>query len=118
MAIEKIEPIIIENPENGKTYTLEFNRKTAKACERATGINPSTLRDHVEHAPLDTISNIFYYALQMHHADEFKDQDKTDILLFDEMGIPDGFIERLADIFVQPWVSLQTETKNPKWVVK
>lgn len=118
MATEKIDPIIFENPETGENITLEFNRRTAKACERETGLNPSTLRDKLKDAPLDSLSNLFYYALQMHHADEEWSIDDTDELLFDKIGIPDGFIERLAAIFVQPWTSMQTEVKNSKWVMK
>lgn len=114
----KVEPLILTNPDTGKTLTLEFSRHTAKRCERETGINPSTLRDKITFAPMDTISSLFYHALQMHHADEFESADETDTILFDEMGLPDGFMERLAEIFIQPWVSMEADAKNPKWVMK
>lgn len=115
---EKIEPIIISNPETGESYTIEYNRASAKAMERETGVNLLKLKECIEKAPMDTVSNLFYYGLQMHHADEIT-HDEADEILFDQMGFPDGFIEDLAALYAQAYASMNVATpKNAKWVVK
>lgn len=117
MANEKIEPIIIENPDTGKRYTIEYSRATAKLLERETGVNLLQLQALLKKAPMDTVSNLFYYGFLMHHEGEI-DQEETDDILFDEMGMSEGLIESLVTLYAQAYSSMKVDSKNAKWVVK
>lgn len=117
MATEKIEPIIIENPDTGVKYTIEYSRRTVKLMERETGVNLIQLQELLKKAPLDTVSNLFYYGFLMHHEGELT-QDETDDILFDEMGMSEGLIESLVGLYAQAYASMKVDSKNAKWVVK
>lgn len=117
MANEKIEPIIIENPDTGVKYTIEYSRATSKRLERETGVNIFQLQDLLKKAPMDTMSNLFYYGFLMHHEGEI-DQEETDDILFNGMGVDEELIEKLVTLYAQAYASMRVDSKNPKWVVK
>ena len=118
MTNEKIEPIRIENPETGKSYIVEFDRYHAKMMERETGVNLLNIQNRVKNAPMDTLSNLFYYGLQMHHEGELT-QDEADDILFDGMEITSENIGQLIKLYAQAYASMRVDaSKNAKWVMR
>ena len=116
--MEKLTPITLTNSETGKTYTLEFNRRTCALAENA-GISVSKLAD--EDRLMSVYPELFYHAFLMHHPTVKKAE--TDRILFDEIG---GFtpelMTRLVELFAQPYNSLvkqegEGDGKNAKWSV-
>ena len=115
--MEKITPITLTNADTGKTYTLEFNRRTCALAENA-GITLPTLTE--EHKIMSVYPELFYHAFLMHHPQTKKAE--TDRILFDDLG---GFtpelMTRLVELFAQPYNTLvkqeEDAPKNAKWSV-
>jgi len=112
-----VKPIIIRNTEDNTEYTLEFNRESVKFAE-ARGFKIEDVTDF----PMTKVPELFFYAFRMHHKNVAR--DKTDKILFDELGgIPNGMLERLAELYVQPFEALSVldegeERKNSKLTVE
>lgn len=110
-----VKPIIIKCKD--EEYTLEFNRETIKFAEQR-GFKV----DDVANFPMTKLPELFFYAFRMHHKNVAR--NKTDKILFEELGgIPEGFIERLAQLYAQPFEALTIvddgeERKNSKWSVE
>lgn len=110
-----MKPIIIKSKD--EEYTLEFNRESIKFAE-SRGFK----FEEVASYPMTKLPELFYYAFRMHHKNVAR--DKTDKILFEELGgIPDGLIERLGELYAQPFECLTvvdegTERKNSKWTVE
>lgn len=110
-----VKPIIIKCKD--EEYTLEFNREAIKFAE-ARGFK----FDDVANFPMTKLPELFFYAFRMHHKNVAR--DKTDKILFEELGgIPQGLIERLAELYAQPFEVLNVveedgERKNSKWTVE
>ena len=104
MAKEKIEetkvnPIIITDEETGQIYTLEFSRESVKFAE-AHGFS----FDDVSRYPMSKIPELFFYAFRKNHKNIAR--DKTDKILDKMNGIPNGLIERLAELYAEPFEAL------------
>lgn len=96
----------------GKTYTLEFDRKTVVQLE-AEGFVPSECGDK----PMTMIPMLVHGAFRKHHKDVKR-------VLSDEIfkTIPqkEKFVEMLVEMYIQPIESLmdepsEEETKNVTW---
>ena len=94
---EFIKPITIKNEETNENYTLEFNADAVRFAEQR-----GFTIDDVSKFPLTKFNELFYYAFRMHHKNLAK--AKTDKIL-DELGglknLPDGFAERLGELWTQ-----------------
>ena len=113
-----VKPIIIKNTEDGVEYTLEFNRESVVFAEMR-GFKIEDLGEY----PMTKIPELFFYAFRMHHKNISR--DKTDKILFSELGgIPEGMLERLAELYAQPFNALSVveeegeERKNSKFQVE
>jgi len=111
-----VKPIIIHDKENEIDYTLEFSRESVKFAEqRGFSI------EEVEKYPLSKCEELFFYAFRMHHKNIAR--EKTDKLLLElggVMGCPDGFMERLSELYLVPFSTLkgEEERKNSKLIVE
>ena len=108
MERERIKPIILNEEDTGKVYTLEFNRKTIVMAETA-GFE----FEEMKHKPMSQLMVLWHYAFLMHHPTITK--EKTAQLYDDLGGIPDGLIERLLELYNAGAVTLSSE--NPKATV-
>lgn len=106
----EVKPITLED-EKGHVYTLEFNRSAVKFAE-----SRGFVLDDVAKYPLTKITDLFYYAFYMHHRGITK--EKTDEL-YKEIGkLPDGFLERLVQLYAVPLNTLMVgDEKNAKVTV-
>ena len=108
-----VKPIILKCKDT--EYTLEFNRESVKFAEMH-----GFKIDNVTEFPMTYIPELFFYSFRMHHSNLAKNQvDK----ILDELGtLPEGFITRLMELYVQPFDTLignveGEERKNSKWTV-
>lgn len=109
-----MKPIILKNKDT--EYTLEFNRESVKFAEMR-GFKFEEVTDF----PMSKIPELFYYAFRMHHKNVAR--DKTDKILDELGGLPEGFIERLVELYTAPFDFLTVveegeERKNSKWAVE
>lgn len=109
--IEFVKPITIEV--DGKTYTLEFNRKSVVYAEQA-----GFRGDLIAEMPMTMIPILFNAAFRKNHPE--MTQGETDEILFDKMGGVDAeLIERLSELYAVPTKALirkkdDGEPKNVK----
>lgn len=101
----KVNPIVLEDPESGEKYTLEFSRESVKFAEQR-GFKISELTDF----PHLNIPALFYYAFRMHHPNIGRNQAEKMLealggLLPEELG-------RLVDLYNQPSTSLIITTEG------
>ena len=112
---EEIRPITLRDKESGETYTLEFDRDAIKFAEsRNFDI------DDVGRLPYIKTVELFWYAFRMHHKSVSLEKAER-ILTQDLGGMPDGMMERLAQLYSKPFDALvQTEetVKNAKMTVE
>lgn len=108
-----MKPIILKNKDT--EYTLEFNRESVKFAEMK-----GFKFEDVANFPMNKIPELFYYAFRMHHKNVAR--EKTDKILDEMGGLPEGFIERLVELYTAPFdfltVSEDGERKNSKWTVE
>lgn len=112
----KVAPIKLTNPETGKTYTLEYNRRTAAMAER-DGLTLKMLTEAEQIMNLYPL--LFHYAFLMHHP-TMKKAD-TEAILYDELhGLTTEQITRLVELYAEPYNALVKEEdgKNSKWSVE
>lgn len=89
-----VKPIVLTDG-NGTKYTLEFNRAAVRFAE-AKGF----VFEEIGKFPMTKIPELFYYSFYMHHKGIGK--DKTDKLLDGIGELPDGFLERLVNLYAVP----------------
>lgn len=112
-----VKPITIKDTKDGNTYTLEFNRESVKFAE-----DRGFRLEDVGSFPMTKLPEFFFYAFRMHHPKMSK--ANTDKILFEELnGIPEGMIERLIELYNQPFECLGVlgegeERKNSKLIVE
>lgn len=108
---EKVKPMVITDPENGKEYTLEFSRKTVVKTEQA-GLDVNCL----ESKSMTMIPLLFWGAFLMHHPHMTKEQ--TDTILFDGLGgLNDEEMGYLGKLYAAPFQTLiasEVEGANPR----
>ena len=105
MAERNIKPIILKF-DDGREYTLEFNRESVKFAEsRGFDINELTK------FPMTRLPELFYYAFRMHHRNVSRAE--TDRILLDELGgLPQGMFERLGELYGAPFQALSREATD------
>lgn len=117
---EKIKPIILRDTESGVEYTLEFNRESIRFAE-SRGFKVEDVADY----PMSKIPELWFYAFRMHHKNVSR--EKTDKMIFDKdtgfggiNDIPDGVVERLFQLYAEPFEATKTEDerKNSKLSVE
>lgn len=108
---KKLSPMIITDPESGREYTLEFNRKAVTKCESA-GLDIQL----VEAKTMTMVPILFWGAFLMHHP--HMTQEQTDKILFDGLGgLSADEFGYLAELYAEPFKTLvadEEETANPR----
>ena len=100
IANEKVKPIILHDTENGQDYTLEFTKESVKWAE-SRGFS----LDDLDRYPMTKIYELFFYAFRAHH--KFVSRERTDRIIDEAWGgiggIPEGVIERLGQLYAEPF---------------
>ena len=107
---EKVNPMVITDPEEGREYTLEFSRKTVAKTEQA-GLDVNRL----EAASMTMIPLLFWGAFLMHHPHMTREQ--TDKILFDGLGgLNEGEMAYLGKLYAAPFQTLiaSEDKENPR----
>lgn len=109
--VEKVKPMVITDPEEGREYTLEFSRKTVAKTEQA-GLDINRL----ESASMTMIPILFWGAFLMHHPHMTREQ--TDKILFDGLGgLNETEMAYLGKLYAAPFQTLiasEEEGANPR----
>ena len=109
--MEKMNPMTIEDPETGKEYTLEFNRKTVSRAEQA-GLDVQS----IESKSMTMIPLLFWSAFLMHHPHMTREQ--TDKILFDGLGgLGEEEMAYLGKLYSAPFQTLiagSDKAENPR----
>ena len=107
---ERVSPMIITDPDEGREYTLEFNRKSVVKTEQA-GLNINAL----DSMSMTMIPLLFWGAFQMHHP--YMTQEKTDEILFDKLGgLNKDELAQLGQLFAVTYQTLiaTEDNENPR----
>ena len=108
---ERIKPMVIFDPDEGREYTLEFNRRSVAKAEQA-GLDVNELASK----SMTMIPLMFWAAFLMHHPHMTRDQ--TDKILFDGLGgLNDTEMEYLGKLYAEPFQTLiasEGENVNPR----
>jgi tryptophanase len=91
---ERINPIRINDAENGMNYELDFNRDSVRFAE-----NREFVTEDVPKYPATKVPELFWYAFRMHHKSMSRAQ--TDALLDRIGGLSPAALERLILLFQQ-----------------
>lgn len=92
-----VKPIIIKNGDTDEQYTLEFNADTIRFAEQR-----GFVIEDVAKFPRTKFEELFYYAFRMHHRNLAKaNTDKILASLGGLRNLPDGFAERLGELWAQ-----------------
>ena len=109
--VEKLKPMVITDPDNGREYTLEFSRKSVAKAEQA-GLEVNRL----ESASMTMIPILFWGAFLMHHPQMTREQ--TDKILFDGLGgLNATEMEYLGRLYAEPFqtlISAEGAEGNPR----
>lgn len=107
---ERMNPMVITDPDEGREYTLEFSRKTVAKVEQA-GLDINQL----ESKSMTMIPLLFWGAFLMHHP--YMTREKTDSILFDGLGGLNGKeMEHLGKLYAAPFQTLISDEgeENPR----
>lgn len=115
MKEEQVKPIILQDNETGEEYTLEFDRESVKFAE-----SKGFVIEDVERFPMTKFPELFFYAFRKHHRNMAR--ANTDKILFEQLGgLPDGFAERLGQLYSAPFEAFNNkdngEGKNSRMTV-
>ena len=109
---KKVNPIVIDDPDKGKKYTLTFTRDTVSKAE-----TEGFAIDELDKFPMTRIPQMFYYAFLANHENEITREDTDRVL--DELGgiagLPDGLMKRLGELY---GASFRSTVTNPRIKVK
>ena len=108
--LEKVNPMVIVDPDEGREYTLEFSRKSVSKAEQA-GLDVNRL----ESASMTMIPIMFWSAFLMHHPHMTREQ--TDKILFDGLGgLSEEEMAHLGKLYATPFQSLiaSEDEANPR----
>ena len=112
---EVLKPVILKDNTNNDVYVLEFNRDSVKFAE-ARGFDINQFSSKVM---LSAIEELFFYAFRMHQPKMSKAD--TDKILYEKLGgVPEGLVERLAQLYLVPFNTLirsEESAKNSKMTV-
>ena len=108
---ERMKPMVITDPDEGREYTLEFNRRTVSKAEQA-GLDIS----QIEAKSMTMIPILFWGAFLMHHPHMTREQ--TDRILFDGLcGLNTDEMSYLGKLYAEPFQTLvasEDEGANPR----
>lgn len=108
---ERLKPMVITDPDEGREYTLEFSRKTVAKTEQA-GLDINK----IESASMTMIPILFWGAFLMHHPHMTREQ--TDKILFEGLsGLTEQEMTHLGKLFAEPFQTLIAgvdEGANPR----
>lgn len=100
-------PIII-TMEDGKEYTLEFDRKSIVYAE-----NMGFSTDDVDSKMMNRVPELFNYAFKKNHPEVT--MEESDRILFDELGgVWEGLVTRLVELYADGYLALVNEEGKPK----
>ena len=108
---ERVNPMIMTDPEEGREYTLVYNRKSVTKVEQA-GLDIN----EIQSKSMTMIPLLFWGAFLMHHPHMTRDQ--TDKILFDGLGgLNSEEMEYLGKLYAEPFQTLvasEEEGANPR----
>lgn len=108
---EKIKPMVITDPDEGREYTLEYSRRTVAKAEQA-GLDVNQL----ESKSMTMIPIMFWGAFLMHHPHMTREQ--TDKILFDGLGgLNENEMAYIGKLYAAPFKTLiagDDEGQNPR----
>ena len=107
---ERVNPMIITDPDEGREYTLEFSRKTVSKTEQA-GLDVNQL----ESKGMTMIPILFWGAFLMHHP--YMTREQTDKILFDGLGgMSAEEMAHLGKLYAEPFQTLVANegVENPR----
>ena len=111
MAKERIKPIIIKDSVTDEDkYILEFSKESIRWAE-----NRGFVISELSNRLVGGTEDLIYYAFRMRHPGMSK-QQVNDII--DEIGVPDGMIERLIALYNQGVEQLTDLKENPKFSIQ
>ena len=97
---ELVQPIKILDKEGNLKYLLDFNRASVKYAEMR-----GFKLDNMEGLSMSAMEDLFHYSFRAHQPKMTKAE--TDKILYDELhGFKEGMIERLVELYLQPFNTL------------
>lgn len=95
-----LKPMTIVDPEDGREYTLEYNRRTVAKAESA-GLDLNKL----DSAPMTMLPLLFWGAFLMHHS--YMRQEDTNRILYEGLGgLKAKEVEYLGRLYAEPFKTL------------
>lgn len=107
---ERVNPMVISDPDTGREYTLEYSRRTVSKVEQA-GLDINEL----ESKSMTMIPLLFWGAFLMHHPGMTREQ--ADKILFDGLGgLREEEMKRLGELYAATFQSLvaSEDAENPR----
>lgn len=108
---ERLKPMVITDPEEGREYTLEYSRKSVVKAENA-GLDINAL----DSKSMTMIPLLFWGAFLMHHP--YMTKDQTDKILFEGLGgLNEEEMGYLGKLYAEPFQTLiasEDEGANPR----
>lgn len=102
-----VKPIIVKDTANNITYTLEFTRESVAYAE-SKGFNITELQQKSLSGSLD----LWVYSFRANHKGVSRD---TALKLLDDLGgMPEGLLERLVELYAEPYKVLMPSEGNSK----
>lgn len=103
---EDVKPIVITDEETGRKYTLEFDKDSVRFAENR-GFDP----DDVGRFPLTKVEELFWYAFRKNHPNV--DLLKARKLLEGIGKLPEGFTQRLLELYAKPFDAFAEDKDTP-----
>ena len=105
---ELVQPIKILDKEGNLKYLLDFNRASVKYAEMR-----GFKLDNMEGLSMSAMEDLFHYSFRAHQPKMTKAE--TDKILYDELhGFKEGMIERLVELYLQPFNTLMQAEDTAK----
>ena len=107
---ERLKPMVITDPDEGREYTLEFSRKTVSKAEQA-GLDVN----QIDTKSMTMIPLMFWGAFLMHHP--YMTKEQTDNILFGGLhGLSAKEMEYLGKLYAEPFQTLvaREDEENPR----
>lgn len=103
---EKVKPMVITDPDEGREYTLEYSRRTVAKTEQA-GLNVNQL----ESKSMTMIPLLFWGAFLAHHP--YMTREQTDKILFEGLGgLNEDEMAYLGKLYAAPFQTLISSEEN------
>lgn len=111
---QAVKPIIVKDTDSNITYTLEFTRESVMYAERQ-GFNIADIQNKALTSTID----LWVYAFRANHKGVSRE---TALRLLEGLGgMPDGLLQRLVELYAEPYKLLlpdEDNSKNAKVVVE